>query len=111
MKIASEAEVESQFRAFVKASEAGPIIVVRNGRPVAVLVGIDNEDDVERLLMAYSPQLRSILDKSRQSIKEGRGIPHEEFWKNILPQQDVEQPRKGKKKAPKKNGRRRGPGL
>ncbi|MBW3540280.1 MAG: type II toxin-antitoxin system Phd/YefM family antitoxin [Planctomycetes bacterium] len=38
MKVASVAEVKSQFSAFLKASEAGPVVVTRNGRPVAVIV-------------------------------------------------------------------------
>ena len=33
MKIASVAEVKSQFSAFLKASEGGPVVVTRNGRP------------------------------------------------------------------------------
>ncbi len=57
MKIASVAEVQSQFSAFLKASEARPVIVTRNGKPVAVIVGVQDEDEIERLLMAYSPRL------------------------------------------------------
>ena len=33
--------------------------------------------------MAHSPQLRAILDKSRQEIKEGGGIGHEQFWAEV----------------------------
>jgi prevent-host-death family protein len=80
MKIASVAEVKAQFSAFLKASEEGPVVVTRNGRPVAVLLGIQDEDEIERLLMAYSPRLRAILDQSRQQIREGKGISHEDFW-------------------------------
>ena len=58
MKIASVAEVKSQFSAFLKSSASGPVVVTRNGRPVAVLVGVEDEDEIERLLMAYSPRLR-----------------------------------------------------
>ena len=73
MKIASVAEVKSRFSAFLKASEGGPVVVTRNGRPVAVIVGIQDEDEIERLLMAYSPHLRAILDRSRQQFREGSG--------------------------------------
>lgn len=83
MKIASVAEVKSQFSAFLKASEGGPVVVTRNGKPVAVLVGIQDEEEIERLLMAYSPQLRAILDRSRRQISEGGGIPHEQFWSEL----------------------------
>lgn len=102
MKTASVAEVESRFGAFIEASESGPVVVTRDGRPVAVLVGVGDEDEAERVLMACSPKLQSILEKSRQSIREGRGIPHDEFWKNFLPQPDVKQAAKVKRKGPKK---------
>src|SRR5947209_19114982 len=73
MKIASVAEIKSQFSAFLKASEGGPVVVTRNGRPVAVIVGVQDEDEIERLLMAYSPHLRAILDRSRQQFRKGSG--------------------------------------
>ena len=69
MKIASVAEVKSQFSAFVKSSADGPVVVTRNGKPVAVLVGVEDEDEIERLLMAYSPRLRAICDLSRQQTE------------------------------------------
>jgi prevent-host-death family protein len=83
MKIASVAEVKSQFSAFLKASEDGPIVVTRNGRPVAVIVGVQDEDEIERLLMAYSPRLRAILERSRQQLREGQSLSEEEFWSQM----------------------------
>lgn len=98
MKIASVAEIKSQFSAFLKASEAGPVVVTRNGRPVAVIVGVQDEDEIERLLMAYSPRLQAILAKSRQQIRDGESLGHEEFWA------EVEASR-----APQRRGRKRKP--
>ena len=83
MKIASVAAVKAQFSAYLKESEGGPVVVTRNGRPVAVLVGVQDEEEIERLLMAYSPRLRSILDRSRGEIREGKGIAHEELWSEM----------------------------
>jgi prevent-host-death family protein len=68
MRIASVAEIKSQFSSFLKASESGPVVVTRNGRPVAVIVGVQDEDEIERLLMAYSPRLQAILEASRPSL-------------------------------------------
>src|SRR5437870_5871672 len=73
MKIASVAEIKSQFSAFLKASEAGPVVVTRNGRPVAVIVGVQDEDEIERLLMAYSPHLRAIWSAPASSFERGSG--------------------------------------
>src|SRR5688500_7685712 len=52
MKTASVAEMKSRFGAVLKASETGPVVVTRNGRPVAVIVGVEDKDEAERLVMA-----------------------------------------------------------
>ncbi len=83
MKTASIAEIKSQFSAFLKASEAAPVVVTRNGRPVAVIVGVQDADEIERLLLAYSPRLRAILEASRKQIREGDVLSHEEFWAEV----------------------------
>jgi prevent-host-death family protein len=83
MKIASVAEIKSQFGAFLKASAAGPVVVTKNGRPVAVLVGVQDDDEVERLLMACSPRLQAIVEASRKQIREGDVLSHDEFWAEV----------------------------
>ena len=98
MKIASVAEVKSQFSAFLKATEGGPVVVTRNGRPVAVIVGVQDEDEIERLLMAYSPHLRAILELSRQQFRAGQWLSEEEFWSQF----EDTQPSKGSAKLKKK---------
>src|SRR5438093_5390043 len=83
MKIASVGKIKSQFSSFLTASEAGPVVVTRNGKPVAVIVGVQDEDEIERLLMAYSPRLQAILEKSRKQIRDGEVLSHEEIWKQV----------------------------
>jgi len=83
MRIASVADVKAQLSSFLKESEEGPVVVTRNGKPVAVLLGVSDEDELERLLLAYSPRLRAILDAARQRIRQGEGIRHEEFWADM----------------------------
>jgi len=92
MKIASVADVKAHLSSYLKQSAQGPVVVTRNGRPVAVLLGVADEDELERLVLAYSPRLRGILDAARQRIRQGAGIPHEDFW------QDIERSRKPKKR-------------
>ena len=50
MKIASVAEVKAQFSAYLKESEEGLVIVTRNGRPVAALLGVRDDEELERLI-------------------------------------------------------------
>ncbi len=81
--MASVAEIKSQFSAFVRASETGPVVVTRNGRPVAVIVGIHDEDEIERIFMAYSPRLQAIVAASHKQIRTGDVLSHEEFWTEV----------------------------
>jgi prevent-host-death family protein len=98
MKIASVAEVKSHFSAFLKATEGGPVVVTRNGRPVAVIVGVQDEEEIERLLMAYSPHLRAILERSRQQIREGQWLSEEDFWSQMEKAPPSRGPTKPRKK-------------
>ena len=83
MRIASVADVKARFSAYLKESENGPVIVTRNGRPIAVLLGIQDEDEIERLLLARSPWFLAILEKSRQQIRNGEWLSAEDFWREL----------------------------
>jgi prevent-host-death family protein len=83
MKIASVAEVKARLSSFLDASATGPVVVTRNGKAVAVLLGVHNDDELERLVLAHSPKLRAILDAADRRIDQGAGIGHEEFWRQV----------------------------
>jgi hypothetical protein len=65
--------------------------VTKNGRPVAVLLSIKDEDEIERMILAYSPKFQNILELAEQEIREGKGIKHEDFWREV----EAEIPRAG----------------
>jgi prevent-host-death family protein len=82
MKIAPLADVKARLSAYVDECEVeGPIVITRNGKAVAVLLAPVNDDDVERLLLSRSPRFQALLNRSRQSIAEGKGMTSKEFWK------------------------------
>jgi prevent-host-death family protein len=83
MKIASVADVKARFSSFLRESKGGPVIVTRNGKPVGVLLHMEDEEEIERLLLAYSPQLRKILSAGRQEIETSGSIAHREFWEEV----------------------------
>ena len=83
MKIAPVADVKAQFSAYLRSSVEGPVIVTRHGKPVAVLLSIEDEAELERLILAYTPKLRGILAAARDQIRESGGIGHEEFWQEF----------------------------
>jgi prevent-host-death family protein len=102
MKVASATEVAADFAGYLKASKQGPIVVTRNGKPVAVLLRTEDAEDLERLLMGHSPKLQTILEEARKRFRAGAGIPHETFWKEV----EAENAGKAKKRSStRKNGR------
>jgi prevent-host-death family protein len=98
MKTATQTEVAADFARYVKAAKKGPVIVTDNGKPVAVLLNSESDEDVERLLMGHSPKLQTILQSARKRFRDGQGIPHETFWAEI----EVEsKPKKSKRSRPR----------
>jgi len=83
MKIAPVAEVKAQFSAYLKAAEEGPVIVTRHGKAVAVLLSVEDDDELERLVLAYTPRFQETLEAGRKQLREAEGIRHAEFWQDI----------------------------
>jgi prevent-host-death family protein len=99
VKIASVAEIKAQFSAFLKESEQGPVIVTRNGKAVAALLAVRNDEELEGLVLAHSPRLRAILETARQQIRRGEGSSHEDFWREMDEENAGKERRKGKAKT------------
>ncbi len=83
MKTASAKEVGARFDVYLKAADKGPVVVTRNAKPVAVLLSVKDPDEIERIAMSQSKRLRRILRTSATQIAKGKGIPHDEFWRQI----------------------------
>ncbi len=83
MRIASVADVKAKLSGYIEASKAGPVVVTKNGKPVAILLAMQDEEELERILMAYSPKLQRILQKAEKQIQVGKGIKHQEFWREL----------------------------
>lgn len=90
MKIVSVADMKAHFSAYMKQSESGPIVITRHGKPAAVLVNVVDEDELDGLLLAYSPKFRAILQTARAEIIKTGGIPHDEFWQQVDAEYDDE---------------------
>jgi len=43
--------------------------------------------NLERLQLARSRRFQALLDKSRRSIRSGKGLTHKDFWKAVAQRQ------------------------
>ena len=84
MKIAPLADVKTRLSAYLDQAETeGPVIITRNGKAVAVLIAPQDDDDLERLVLSRSQRFQALLNRSRRSIRAGRGLSSDEFWSAV----------------------------
>lgn len=67
------------------------------GKPEAGLLRSEMGEDLERLLMGHSPKLQSILQAARKRFREGRGIPHEDFWNEVEAEKTGKSEKRGRR--------------
>ena len=102
MRIAPLADVKARLSAYLDECGAeGPVVITRNGKAAAVLLVPNDDDDLERLLLGRSRRFRALLDRSRRSIKEGKGMSESGFWQAV-------RKRAQQRKAAAAKGRRNG---
>jgi prevent-host-death family protein len=84
MKIIPLAEAKARLSAYVdECASNGPILITRNGKPAAVLLAPQDDDDLDQLMLPRSPRFQALLQKSRKSIAAGKGLSSDEFWKAV----------------------------
>jgi prevent-host-death family protein len=83
MKIAPLAEVKDHFSAYIDESRESPIVVTRNGKPVAMIIAIEDEDDLDSLLLAHNQRFVQLLEEARQRVRMTGGITLAEFRRQV----------------------------
>jgi prevent-host-death family protein len=98
VKTVSAAKIAAQFNDYLEASRDQPVLVTRNGKPVAVLMAVQNQAEAEQLALSRVRPLRSILQEAHEQIQQGAGIPHEQFWRELEQSRTVKQKASGRGK-------------
>lgn len=76
--------MKAQLSNYVEqAQNEGSIVITRNGKAVAVIIAPNDDEDLENLLLSRSPRLQAILNQSRNSIKQGKGLSSDQFWEAV----------------------------
>ncbi len=83
MKIASVADIKAKLSAYLKASEDELVVITRNGKAIAAIVPIEDDAELEQLVLAYSRRFQYLVQTARQEIAEGKGISHDDFWREV----------------------------
>jgi prevent-host-death family protein len=91
VKTVPAAKLAAQLNEYLEAAREQPLLITRNGKPVAVLVAVRDEAEAEQLADGHSRSLRSIFQEASEQIEKDGGIPHDQFWR------EVEQSRRAKR--------------
>ena len=83
MKIASLAKVKDRLSAYIEAAKESAIVVTRNGKPVALLTSILEEDDLDSLLLTHDRKFVRLLAEARERVRAGQFLTNEQFWREL----------------------------
>ena len=79
MKFTNVRELKAKTSEVLRTVEKGnTVLVTTHGRPTAMLVPV-SEEDIEDVLLAYSPQLRRKIEAGLRDIRAGRTRPLSEY--------------------------------
>jgi prevent-host-death family protein len=82
---------------YLEASREQPVLITRNGKPVAVLFAVRDRAEAEQLAVGRARSLRSIFEEAHEQIEKGGGIPPDQFWR------EVEHSRRAKRAVPSRS--------
>jgi prevent-host-death family protein len=83
VKTASAAKMAARFNDYLETSRDQPVLITRNGKPVAVLLAVQDKADAEQLAVGRSRSLRSVFEEGHEQIAKGGGIPNDQFWQEV----------------------------
>ena len=64
---------------YLQIAEREEVVITRHGKPAGVLMGFASEDDWFDYRLENDARFLRRIEKARQSLRSGRGIPLEEI--------------------------------
>lgn len=81
MKEVALSEVKDDLSKYLRLAETETIVITRHGKPAGLLVGFASEDDWFDYRLEHDPQFLRRIERARQSLREGKGVPMEDLAK------------------------------
>ncbi len=81
MKTLSANEAKSHFGDMLMKVQRAPVQINKNGRPVAVVLSVDEYETIESLKLNY---LKDRAAQAVSDIEEGRLVDSREFFSSLL---------------------------
>ena len=83
MKIIPVAEAKAKLSEYIQLCQKEAVFITKNGRPKAMIIPINEQDDLETLALSFNRKFQKQWLEARKRFQEGKGIPHDQFWDEI----------------------------
>jgi prevent-host-death family protein len=74
----SLSKIKGELSRFLREAETEEIVITRNGKPAAVLIGFASDHDWFDYQLQNDPRFLRRIERSRQSLREGHGVKIED---------------------------------
>ena len=78
MKKVALSEVKDDLSKFLRLAEKEEVLITRHGKPAAVLIGFESEDDWFDYRLEHDPRFLRRIEAARRSLRSGRGVRFED---------------------------------
>jgi len=72
-------EIKDDLSRYLHEAEKQEIVITRHGKPAGVLIGFESEDDWFDYRLENDPRFLRRIERSRQSLREGRSVRLEDL--------------------------------
>jgi prevent-host-death family protein len=79
MRKVALSEIKDQLSKYLREAQRGEVLITLHGKPAGILVGFATEDDWFDYRLENDPRFLDRVGRSRESIREGRGVRIEEL--------------------------------
>lgn len=82
MRTLELSQATDSLATYARGVSKGAVVVTRRGKPVAALVPLKNSD-LERVSLGTNPEFLKIIERSRRSLRQGKGLTLEEVERRL----------------------------
>ncbi|MFB2934870.1 type II toxin-antitoxin system Phd/YefM family antitoxin [Aerosakkonemataceae cyanobacterium BLCC-F154] len=72
-------EIKNDLSGYLEIAEKERIVITRDGKPVGILIGLEDTEDWWEELLLRDPRFEAEVAQARQSLRECKGISIEEM--------------------------------
>jgi prevent-host-death family protein len=77
MKRVALSEVKDGLSRYLHIAEEEQVVITRHGKPAGILIGFQSEEDWFEYKLENDPRFLRRVERARQSLKAGLGVPLE----------------------------------